>query len=341
MKALVVTCDHGLDLRDIPSPRPGRFEALVRIEACGICNTTDGELVRGTQPYHKDYPAVLGHEAVGRVVDVGAGVRKFRVGDRVTRPAAILPGTQRDGLSSCWGGFAEYGLVVDAAAAGSSAPTSDYTTQRQNVVDPRLTSEQAVLAISLAETASWTWQLGPLGGRSVCVAGTGIAGLSIALWCKLAGARRVIVLGRRASRLATARALAADATVNVAETPVPAAVRALEPEGVDIYCDAAGTRDQWTHALAATRSGGVFARYAVLPAGGYDPPEDDGAHGVRATVPEAREHEAYAWVADVLARGLVRSESLLTHAWPAERHAEAFGAVARGDVLKGLLRFAD
>lgn len=337
MKALIVTATHVLELRDMPPPVPGRFQALVRIEACGVCNTTDSELIGGTQPYHSAYPAVLGHEAVGRVVAVGDGVAKFRIGDRVTRPAAILPGSSRDGLASCWGGFAEFGLVRDAVAEAGGQPTSDYTALRQNVVDPRLTLEQAVLAISLAETASWTWQLGPLGGRTVCVSGTGIAGLSIALWCKLAGARKVIVLGRRESRLETARNVAADATANVTAGSPVADIRAAAPEGVDVFCDAVGTRDQTLLFAATARPDGRFARYAVAPKGGYEVPPSGAVEPGRMLVPEAREHEAYGWVTDLLLRRIVRSEAFLTHAWPLAQHAQAFADVAAGRVLKGLL----
>ncbi len=337
MKALVVDSEQTLRLQDIPLPTAGPFEALVKIEACGICNTTDSELIRGTQPYHRTYPAVLGHEAVGQVVATGDGVRKFRVGDRVTRPAAITPGTSRHGLASCWGGFAEYGLVRDAVAEADGKPVTDYYALRQNVVDPRLSIEQAVLAISLAETASWTWQLGQMGGLTVCVAGTGVAGLSIATWCKLAGARMVIVLGRRDSRLAMARKLAADATVNVAADSPVAAIRALAPDGVDWYCDAAGSRDQTLLFAALAKPEGRFARYAVAPPGGYDVPPQGAIAPARMLAPEAREHEAYEWVADLLLRGIVRTGDFLTHAWPLADFARAFDEIAAGRVLKGLL----
>ena len=114
----------------------------------------------------------------------------------------------------------------------------------KNSTTPIMMSEndwlrENVLAISLAETASWTWQLPPLGGRSVVVSGTGCAGMTIATWCKMAGAR-VMVLGRRDERLETARRLAADAVVNVRScADVPAAVRAFAPDGADVFCDAA------------------------------------------------------------------------------------------------------
>lgn len=333
MKALVVVRPGRLELRDVPRPVPGPREALVKIDACGICGTTDRELVAGTQPYHNEYPAILGHESTGLVVEVGPECRKFKVGDRVTRPAAIIAGDHRDGLASCWGGFAEYGLVRDPAPGA----VPDYQEERELVVDPRLRPEQAVLAISLAETASWTWQLPPLGGRTVVVSGTGCAGMTIATWCKMAGAR-VMVLGRRDERLETARRLAADAVVNVRScADVPAAVRAFAPDGADVFCDACGAKDQIVLAAAVCRKGGLWARYAVEPAGGYDEPAG-GAPDLLRAIPEAREHVAYAWAADALLRGTVRTGDFLTHEWPLDEFESAFAAVARGEVLKGMLR---
>lgn len=332
MKALVVVKPGELEIRDIPMPRPGPREALVKIDSCGICGTTDRELIAGTQPYHKEYPAVLGHESTGVVVEAGAECRKFKVGDRVTRPAAIIAGDRRDGLASCWGGFAEYGLVRETAPGA----TPDYQEERHLVVDPRLTPLQAVAAISLAETASWTWQLPPLGGRCVIVSGTGCAGMTIALWCKFAGAR-VVVLGRRDSRLEKARSLGADATVNVKTCGDAAeAVRAVAPQGADVFCDACGARDQIALAAKVCRDGGLWARYAVEPFGGYDEPPD-GAPRLRRAVPEAREHLAYSWVQQMILRGAIDAGEFVDRRWPLDDCREAFAAVARGEVLKGML----
>lgn len=339
MKALIVTEQHQLDLREIPSPKPGPYEALVKIKACGICSTTDRELIAGTQPYNKDYPCVLGHEAIGEIVKTGAKVRTFKPGDWVTRPVSIWPGTRRDGISSAWGGFAEYGFVRDQramAADGDSSASCDYTAQRQNVV-PRegLSLNEAVLAISLAETASWFWHLPPVGGRSVCVAGTGIAGLSTAIWAKLAGARRVVVLGRRQERLDLACNLTADAGVNVNATDVAQAV--TRSGKMDLFIEAAGQPELLRIAVAVLRGGGTFARYAVKPKGGYLLPEGGLPDDIQMMSPGADEHLAYDWAAGLLKRGTIAASKLMTHRWPLSEHGKAFEAVAAGQVVKGML----
>lgn len=113
--------------RDVPMPHPG--EVLVKIAACGVCRT-DLHLVAGELP-DSQMPIVPGHEIVGRVEQLGAGVHSFAVGDRVgipwlgytceqcaycrsgrenLCPEARFTGYQRDG------GYAEC-AVVDARYA--------------------------------------------------------------------------------------------------------------------------------------------------------------------------------------------------------------------------------
>jgi 2-desacetyl-2-hydroxyethyl bacteriochlorophyllide A dehydrogenase len=339
MKALIVTEKHQLELREIPPPKPGPYEALVKIKACGICSTTDRELIAGTQPYNKDYPCVLGHEAVGEIVETGPKVRTFKPGDWVTRPVSIWPGAKRDGLFSAWGGFAEFGFVRDQRAMavdGDKSASYDYTAQRQNVV-PRegLTLEQTVLAISLAETASWFWNLPPVGGKSVCVAGTGIAGLSTAIWSKLAGAKRVVVLGRRKERLDLACELAADIGVNVKDTNVAQTVTTTGK--MDLFIEAAGQPEMLRMAAAVLRSGGTFARYAVKPKGGYLLPDGGVPDDIQMIALDSNEHLAYGWACGMLKRGTIVASKLMTHRWPMSEHAKAFEDVAAGRVVKGML----
>jgi len=108
MRAAIVETPGRLEIREVPLPQPGDYQALVRMEACSICNATDHKIVEGQLPFisRDQYPGILGHESVGTVVEVGPRVRHFREGDRVLRVWAVVPG-----LNSFWGGFAEFGLV--------------------------------------------------------------------------------------------------------------------------------------------------------------------------------------------------------------------------------------
>ena len=73
-----------LEMVDRPQPEPGPDEVLVQMSACGVCRT-DLHVVAGEIPPHRDQ-VVPGHEAVGRVVTTGPGVRRFAAGDRVGVP---------------------------------------------------------------------------------------------------------------------------------------------------------------------------------------------------------------------------------------------------------------
>ena len=75
MKAAVVTRPGRLELLDVPDPRPDDYQVRVRTLAVGLCGT-DRHIVDGTF-YRKDYPAILGHESLGQVVEVGRAVRSF------------------------------------------------------------------------------------------------------------------------------------------------------------------------------------------------------------------------------------------------------------------------
>ena len=321
MRALIVTAPGAAALTEISPPEiRNPDEALVRIRACGICSTTDRELIAGTQPYHRQYPCVLGHEAIGEVVAVGAAVRRFAVGDLVTRPVAIWPGSERDGCTSAWGGFAEWGVVCDR-------PDSDgYLHQRQRRVPAGTTIPQAVLAISLAETASVVQAIamkyGVLTGQRVVIAGTGVAGISLALWCRLAGAASVVVLGRRRQRLDLAEHLSGARGIQE---------DALESEAArcDLYIDAVGDAGLCTRIRAALPSTAHTAIYSVLP-----------GH-TEAFRPEAAEHLCYDDVCARMHSGDIEVGQWLGEPWPLARWKEAFSAVASGSVFKAWIRCDD
>jgi len=88
MKAMVLKkiCDFAenkqpLEMVDLPDPVPGERELLVKVSACGVCHTELDEIEGRTPP--PELPVVLGHQVVGKVVQVGTGAKKYKIGDRV------------------------------------------------------------------------------------------------------------------------------------------------------------------------------------------------------------------------------------------------------------------
>jgi 2-desacetyl-2-hydroxyethyl bacteriochlorophyllide A dehydrogenase len=337
MKAIVVVSPGKVEVREVPMPTPAPFEALVKIEACGLCGTTDRHIVEGHQPFHPAdwYPAVLGHESVGTVVEVGAKVTKFKVGDRVTRPVAIWPGTERDGLYSAWGGFAEHGIVRDAAAAGTP---EDYTTSRQHVVDPALSLEDAVLALSVSEVASWMEKLSDVKGATIVIGGSGFAAGVMAQCAAAKGAKHVIVAGRSSKKFDWA--LQNGATeVMLLDDKAGDTLLKIAGAKADWFLDAAGHQEAFEAGLRLLKPGGSIAIYGVpdglayrLPLGHvggdfsvrYLTPTDD------AFFPEASRR---------MISGQLRAKSLRTHVWDGlESISITLEEQAAGNVLKGLIR---
>jgi threonine dehydrogenase-like Zn-dependent dehydrogenase len=327
MRALVVTEPGKFGWQDVPEPKLGPYDALVDIEACGICSSTDRKLIDVRMSWQPPPPFVLGHEAVGRVTAVGDRVHRFAVGDRVTRPVAWWPGEGPMGIGI--GGFAERGIVRDhlsMANDGDMSLIGEYLPERQVVLPGWLAPESAVLGVTLAETASVLASLPVLRHRRVAVTGTGCAGLSFVLWAKLAGAH-VTLLGRRTDRLEKARELGADRTIDI-----------RDPEWPMLLGDG-GRIDVAIETTCAPDVAGPLAR--LLPEKGlacaYGAPPEGESYATRWITASVNEHLAWPWVADLLRRGWIDPAWFITHRFAADDVASAFDAVARGEVVKAVV----
>ena len=88
MKGLIVTQEKELMLvDDIPMPQINEYEALVKMNCCMVCNGTDLDIIDGGVREACNYPLVLGHESVGRIIDLGSKVTSYKLGDLVLRPS--------------------------------------------------------------------------------------------------------------------------------------------------------------------------------------------------------------------------------------------------------------
>jgi threonine dehydrogenase-like Zn-dependent dehydrogenase len=255
MKAVVWHAVGDIRLEDVPEPKiQAPTDAIVRITTSAMCGT-DLHLIRGTMPGMKE-GTIIGHEAVGEVVETGAGVRNFSTGDRVVIPSTISCGS----CSYCRAGYQAQcdnanpgGKLAGTAFFGGpeAAGAFDglqaeyarvpYANTSLVPIPPGVSDAQAIMVSDIFPTAWFGAKLAEIrNGDSVAVFGAGPVGQLAILSAYLQGAGRVIAVDHNDDRLAIAQAQHAEIVNFDTEEPV-AAIRDLTGGiGVDRVIDAVG-----------------------------------------------------------------------------------------------------
>ena len=265
MRAAVVEKPGVLVVREVPRLRPNPWQALVRIEACSICNHTDVEII-AARFGGSAWPLILGHESVGRVIALGERVSRYRVGDRVLRPGAMYD-DPAVGIGSAWGGFAEYGLVGDVAALKRDRPEEKphWSWEKQQVIPGNIEPGEATAIITLKETLSMIKPCCPPGTPSLAVIGTGPVARSYIYWASFLGIPVVAVFGRREKWREEMLALGATHYIVAGERDPLAAARG---QGIGPFAraiEAVGSLAALETALSVIGREGVVAPYGILP----------------------------------------------------------------------------
>jgi alcohol dehydrogenase len=267
MKAVVFRGTDRIAVEEVPKPTPKAGEAVIRITATTICGT-DVHIVRGEYPVTPGL--ILGHEPVGVIEELGAGLEKdYSLGQRVI-VGAITPcgqcfyclnGThsQCGGALGGWrfgntinGAWAEYLLVPDARANLAPIPET-------------LTDEEVLLCPDIFSTGLSGAESGNIKvGDSVAVFAQGPIGLCATLGAKLKGASLIIGIDSIPERLAVARKFGANVTLNIHDgDTVPEIKRLTGGRGVDVAIEALGRQETFESALRATRPGGTLSSLGV------------------------------------------------------------------------------
>lgn len=267
MRGYAVEQDGSRHIVSISIPKPGPYQALVKIEACGVCNGTDIKLVHQNFKNFTTYPALLGHEAVGSIVELGEKVKNFRIGDRVTLPFGE---DFVDGYYSGWGGYSEYGLVGDIAAiqADGLDQSSPYWSEgyfAQKLVPQALTPAEATMIVTFREVLGGIKNFGMTPGKKIVIFGAGPVGLIFTKLLSLSGVEEITVLDlvmEKAQR--AAKHGAKHVFCSAGQDPVPL-IREIYPEGVDMVLDAVGVSALINTAMALVAPGGKICCYGISP----------------------------------------------------------------------------
>ncbi|GAA3816242.1 alcohol dehydrogenase catalytic domain-containing protein [Streptomyces phyllanthi] len=303
-------------------------DAVVRVEATSVCGS-DLHILRGDLPEVKP-GTILGHEAVGEVMEVGRDVHDLRPGDQVIVSSVSACGhcqPCRDGMyGQCRGGG---GWLLGSLLNGTQAefvrvPFADYSTHRWPSALPL---DDAVL---LAEVLPTAYEVGVRNGHvgpgdTVVVVGAGPVGLAAVITARIYSPRRIIAVDLSPSRLETAGRLGADA----AELPGRLIADLSEGPGADVAIEAAGDPDSFILCTRVVRPGGHIANI--------------GTHGKPATLHlEALwrknmtistgqvDTSSTPWLLDLVTSGRLHVSQLVTHTFALDRMNDAYEIFAHG-----------
>ena len=269
MKAAVVYGKNDIRIESYPTPTAGEGELVVRTKVSGIC-ATDIKTLLG-QGLPKDLPTILGHEVVGEIAEIGAGVSTFAPGDRVAvYPIAVCGACEfcRQGRHNLCehefglahgieGGFAEYvRLPKEIVNIGGVVPIPDDLSYERAVLSEPLSCVYAAQRASRVQA-----------GQHVVILGAGPMGLMHLKMARYKGATTIVV-DVLDDRLDTAKQMGADHCINPNTTNHADRIHTItDGKGAEAVIASLGIPKVVEANLKLTRKGGTFNIFGGPPAG--------------------------------------------------------------------------
>ncbi|WP_225094553.1 zinc-dependent alcohol dehydrogenase family protein [Streptomyces sp. CoH27] len=332
MKGFVFQGAGQASWQDVPDPGIKEpTDAIVQVGVVTICGT-DLHILKGDVP-EVSAGTVLGHEAVGEIVEVGSDVRGVRPGDRVLMSCITSCGRcrfcreRRYGQCRGGGGWILGRLIDGTQAEYVRVPHADLSV---HPLPATVRSEDAVLFADIFPTS---YEVGVRNGQvrpgdTVAVVGAGPIGLAAIATARLLSPERIIAVDLAPARLEAAHRLGADAVADAREAPGQLVADLTDGLGADVVMEAVGVPESFELCTRMVRPGGHVANIGV--------------HGRPATL-----HLEELWSKDVtITTGLVDTDStptllrlaaagrlptghLVTHTFPVEQMEEAYDVFAK------------
>ncbi len=313
MRVAMYYSNRDVRLQEMPVPKVGPGEMLVRVMASGICGSDVMEWYRRDRA-----PLVLGHEIGGEVVAVGEGVKGYKVGDRITAahhvPCNTCPYCLAGNHTVCEtlratnfdpGGFAEY-IRLPAI-----------NVERGTFLLPQEVSyEEATFVEPLACVLRGQRRAGMQAGKSVLVLGSGIAGLLHVKLAKALGAGRIMATDIGDFRLGAAKRFGAEAAINARED-VPKRVRELNSGYLaDLVVVCTGAVEAISQAFQSVERGGTILFFAPTNPGVTVPLSINDLlwrRDITLTTSYAGSPADYATALELIRAGRVEVKDMITH----------------------------
>ncbi|MFH1568731.1 MAG: alcohol dehydrogenase catalytic domain-containing protein [Gemmatimonadota bacterium] len=333
MKALYTAAPGEFGLVDRPRPTPGPGDAVIAVTRASICHTD--VTIRSGRAGHVRYPVIPGHEFCGVIEEIGAAVPRLSPGQAVVVETVLACGLCppcRRGHTNWCEAYDELGSISD----GGFAQFCLVPARHLLPLPAGVSSTAAAMVEPLANAIAAVTQAGVGPGDRVMVIGPGPIGLLALQVARLRGAAVLLLAGTRDARLKLGSRLGATHVVNVLAPDADAQIgQVLEGKGADAIIECAGNPKAMSLAL---RHVGILGRIAVE--GVYDVEEMVSFSPYRSLLQRsARLLGVSGWnssnfieALELLSRGRVDAESLVTHTFSLDDWEEAFAmATVRKD----------
>lgn len=324
-----------LEVVELPDPKPGPGEVVVRVKDCGICGSDLHAAQFGVIPQG----TVMGHEFSAVVDELGAGVTGFKPGD----PVMVVPMINCGKCEFCRSGRAlmcNKNTGIGFEAPGAYAEKVKTSPDVLLKMPPGLSHRAAATVEPVVVGLHGLHRSKLLAGETCVVMGAGPIGLVTTMWARYAGARTVVVSEMAEGRRAMALKMGADVVVNPREANPAKELAKLTGDGPDVVFECIGVRGTIDEAIRYARKG---SRVVVIGAC----PENDTFSPIRALRREVdlifsngsdvREFET---AMALLASGRISTEPMITHVVGIEEFPRAFSALSHPtDQCKVMLEF--
>ena len=262
MTQQVMTQPGEILFRQVPVPKPGPDQVLVRIKRIGVCGS-DIHVYHGTHPY-TSYPVTQGHEVSGQVAALGEYVGDLKVGDRVTIEPQVFCGR----CYPCLHG--KYNLCEKLKVMGfqTTGTASDYfavDASKVTKLPEGMSYSEGAMLEPLAVTVHAAKRFPDLKGANVVVLGCGPIGILLIQSLKALGAAKIMATDISDYRLSLAGKLGADRVVNTKNEDYAAALlETFGPDKADVIYECAGTDITMDQAIQNARKGSTIILVAVF-----------------------------------------------------------------------------
>ena len=274
MKAALYYGRRDIRIEEFPEPEPRFKEVKIAIKWAGICGSDMHEYADGPTPSipvskphpltGNTVPLVFGHEMAGEVVEIGEGVTKLAVGDRVVVEPLVVCGECKACLAGWYNVCEKMGVHGQCGSGGGFAEFTTFPERFVHKVPDNVDYETA----SLFEPLSVAVHAAVVGGLEIgmnaVVFGAGPVGLMQIKVLKAAGAKQVICVQRKSLRQELAKLAGADLVLDPAECDPVAEIRKITDGGADISFELTGAPPCWDWSIKCLRGKGTLVALGIF-----------------------------------------------------------------------------